>query len=107
MKSNSSLFVKIALVAIIALLMMIPLTMVKSLVRERQNYADGCRAEVAQSWGNAQTLAGPAIEFSYDQEETDAEGKKVVRHLKRSSIPRICVMMSRPPHRNCTAPSMT
>ena len=83
MKANTSLFFKIALVAIIALLMMIPLTMVKSLVRERQNYADGCRAEVSQSWGNAQTLSGPAIEFSYDREETDADGKKVVRHLKK------------------------
>ena len=53
MKSNVSLFFKIALVAVIALLMLVPLTMVKSLVRESQNYADGCRAEVSQSWGNA------------------------------------------------------
>jgi inner membrane protein len=88
MKSNVSLFFKIALVAVIALLMLIPLAMVKSLVRERQNYADGCRAEVAQSWGNAQTLAGPAIVFSYDQNETDAEGKKVVRHLKKTVYPK-------------------
>ena len=88
MKANTSLFFKIALVAIIALLMLIPLTMVKSLVRERQNYADGCRAEVAQSWGNAQTLSGPAIEFSYDQEETDADGKKVVRHQKKTVYPK-------------------
>ena len=88
MKANTSLFIKIALVAIIALLMMIPLSMVKSLVRERQNYADGCRAEVSQSWGNAQTLSGPAIEFSYDQEETDTYGKKVVRHLKNVVYPK-------------------
>ncbi len=51
MKTHNSLFFKIAFVAVIALLMLIPLTMVKSLVRERQNYADGCCAEVAQSWG--------------------------------------------------------
>ena len=88
MKSNTSLFFKIAFVAVIALLMLIPLSMVKSLVRERQNYADGCRAEVAQSWGNAQTLSGPAIEFSYDQEETDADGKKLVRHMKKIVYPK-------------------
>ena len=88
MKTHNSLFFKIALVAVIALLMLVPLTMVKSLVRERQNYADGCRAEVSQSWGNAQTLSGPAIEFSYDQEETDADGKKVVRHLKKTVYPK-------------------
>ena len=49
MKSNVSLFFKIALVAVIALLMLIPLAMVKSLVRERQNYADGIEAAISEA----------------------------------------------------------
>ena len=81
MKPSSSLFLKIAVVAAIALLMLIPLALVKNQVRERQNYADSCRHEVSQSWGNAQTLAGPSIEFRYDQTGTDADGKKTVQHL--------------------------
>ncbi len=88
MKPSSSLFLKIAVVAAIALLMLIPLALVKNQVRERQNYADNCRHEVSQSWGNAQTLAGPSIEFRYDQTGTDAEGKKTVQHLKRTVYPK-------------------
>lgn len=88
MKTNSSLFFKIAFVALIALLMLIPLAMVKNQIRERQNNADSCRMEVSQSWGNAQTLAGPALVLSYDKTEKDADGKSVVQHLKRTLYPK-------------------
>ena len=41
---------KLALMVLITLLLLIPLGMIKSLIRERQDNADSSRAEVARSW---------------------------------------------------------
>ena len=88
MKVFNSLFVKLSIVAVIALLMLIPLAMVKSQVQERRNNADSCQREVAQSWGYAQTFAGPSLIFFYDKEEKDADGKTSVKHLSEKVYPK-------------------
>ena len=74
--------------AFIGLVMLIPLEMVKSQIRERKGYADACRAEVSQSWSNSQTLAGPAIIIQYDREEKDSDGKSSIRHMSETVYPK-------------------
>jgi len=88
MKANNSLFFKIAFVALIALLMLIPLSMVKNQIRERQGNADACQDEVSQSWGRAQTLAGPALVFTYEQSVKDADGKSVTKSCEQTVYPK-------------------
>ena len=88
MKIFNSLFVKLSIVAVIALLMLIPLAMVKEQVRDRRSSAENARREVAQSWGYAQTLAGPSLVFFYDKEEKDADGKTTIKHLSEKVYPK-------------------
>ena len=107
MKTNSSLFFKIAFVALIALLMLIPLAMVKNQIRERQNNADSCRMEVSQSWGNAQTLAGPALVLSYDKTEKMPTARASSSISNAPCIPKPSNMKSEPQPGNSTAPSTT
>ena len=93
MKLTNSLSyaLKIALMGVLALLLLIPLAMVRSQVRDRQNAADSSRDEVAASWGRAQTLTGPVLDFSYDVEVLDNDQKKTLQTTTRTVYPRTLV----------------
>lgn len=71
--TSDNLIWKILLMAAISLLLLIPLSMIKSLVRERQQNADDCRKEVAESWSWSQTVSGPKLDLF--REPTEAEKK--------------------------------
>ncbi len=87
MKIKNSFTWKIVLIGVLSLLLLIPLEMVKGLVRERQNNADASTREVADSWGRAQTLSGPRLDFSYETVETDDSGKKKAVRKTQSVYP--------------------
>ncbi len=93
MKLTNSLSyaLKIALMGVLALLLLIPLAMVRSQIRDRQNAADSSRDEVAASWGRAQTLTGPVLDFSYDVEVLDNDQKKTLQTITRTVYPRTLV----------------
>ena len=76
MKLKDSLPVKIALMGTLALLLLIPLAMVRSQIDDRQKAASSSQDEVAASWGRAQTLTGPVLKFSYNMEFLDKDQKK-------------------------------
>ena len=88
MKLKDSLPLKIALMGVLALLMLIPLAMIQSQIRDRQNAADASRNEVSASWGRAQTLTGPVLMFSYDMEVLDEDQKKTTRKTTETVYPR-------------------
>ena len=88
MKLKDSLPLKIALMGVLALLMLIPLAMVQSQIRDRQNAADSSRDEVAASWGRAQTLTGPVLQFSYDVDYLDEQQKKTKKRETATVYPR-------------------
>ena len=77
MKLKDSLPLKIALMGVLALLMLIPLAMVRHQIEDRQDAADSSRSEVAASWGRAQTLSGPVLDFTYYVDELDEDQKKI------------------------------
>ena len=93
MKLTNSLSyaLKIALMGVLALLLLIPLAMVRSQIRDRQNAADSSRDEVAASWGRAQTLTGPVLKFSYDYEVLDNNQKKTLQTATGTVYPRTLV----------------
>ena len=69
---------------LISLLLLIPLAMVKDLIRERSNRAQEASGEVAGSWGGAQTLEGPTLVFSYV--ETSGAGDKKKEETKKNEV---------------------
>ena len=89
--NSMSYALKIALMGVLALLMLIPLAMVQSQIRDRQSAADSSREEVAASWGRAQKLTGPVLKFSYDYEVLDKDQKKTVQTTTRTVYPRTLV----------------
>ena len=88
MKLKNSLPVKIALMGLLILLMLIPLTMVQRQVRDRQQAADSSREEVSDSWGRAQTLTGPVLKLSHEEEVLDKDQKKTTRKATGTIYPR-------------------
>ena len=89
MKLKDSLPLKIALMGVLALLMLIPLAMVQSQINDRENAARDSRKEVAASWGRAQTLTGPVLNFSYVMEVLDKDQKKTTKEETKTVYPRM------------------
>ena len=88
MKLKDSLPLKIALMGVLALAMLIPLSMIQSQVRDRKAAADSSREEVSASWGRAQTLTGPVLMLGYETEVTDEDDKKTLRIATETVYPR-------------------
>jgi len=89
--NSMSYALKIALMGVLALLMLIPLAMVQSQIRDRQSAADSSREEVAASWGRAQKLTGPVLKFSYEVELLDKDQKKTTQTATSTVYPRTLV----------------
>ena len=61
--------VKLLGVGILALILLIPASLVDNLIRERQQLRDQAVNEIGDQWGRAQRLAGPVIQVPYTQRE--------------------------------------
>ncbi len=68
--------IKAIAVGILTLLLLIPLAMIQSLIRERQNTKLDAVQDINSKWGGEQTIAGPCFVIPY--EEVLLEDKKEV-----------------------------
>lgn len=68
--------IKAVAVGILTLMLLIPLAMVQSLIRERQNTRQGAVQDITSKWGGEQTVTGPCLVIPY--EETTIEDKKEI-----------------------------
>jgi inner membrane protein len=67
---------KITILVIIILLLLIPITMIRSLVRERSHRAEGAENSIMEAWGSQFTLYGPLIRIPVvDKDEYRAINK--------------------------------
>jgi len=62
---KNSATVKVFTIGFLVLILLIPASMISSLMRERQNRRDSVIQEINQKWGNAQTIAGPFFTIPY------------------------------------------
>lgn len=62
---RSSLLVKLISIGFIALLLMIPQSMIFELIRERQNRQQEVVREISESWGGPQNITGPVLSIPY------------------------------------------
>src|SRR6267143_956961 len=67
---NRSLLLKTLVVGALALILMIPVTMIQNLVAERQARASEAIAGIAEGWGKRQTVAGPYLAIPYERRWT-------------------------------------
>ncbi len=77
-----NIYFKIAVIAFIAILLLLPSAMIMNLIREREGVQQQAIWEVSSKWGNAQTITGPFLTVPYDRyvkqySEKDKEDKIV------------------------------
>ena len=72
---QSSPTIKFVVIAVLALVLMIPTALVKDLVQERQQRQFEVQQEISQLWGGDQTLEGPIVSVPYSWTRTNDEGK--------------------------------
>ena len=71
----------------IALVLMIALTMIRSLVNERAQRAMSVRSEIAASWGQRQTIGGPVIVVPFRVRSLDANGREKILTNRARFLP--------------------
>ncbi len=78
---------KLCLIGFLILLLLLPLAMAGALVSEREARAQGVRNEVAQIWGQPQTMNGPFIVVPYTVKiETKDGDKRVETVVERRAV---------------------
>jgi inner membrane protein len=80
---------KPAVIALLALVLFVPVTMIQGLIAERQARRDEAVQGIAQGWGRRQTLAGPYLLVPYERTRIDVvqetiDGKPRERRTERT-----------------------
>lgn len=93
---SETLTVRMVIIAVIALMMLIPLTMVNNVVDERHGFYQSVLNEFSNLWGQLQTLKGPVLviplveERTFEETVTDESGEEKVitqvKHYTRNAI---------------------
>ena len=108
MANKSSLwqnaFYKVCIITVMALLMLIPLGLIRKQANDRSdNYSESVR-DITRSWGSSQTLAGPWISYSYTKvvkgEKEEKQEETVYAELIPDSLKYVVNTVSRELHRS-------
>jgi inner membrane protein len=87
MNLRSSVVLRLLVMGFLMVLLLVPLTMVQSVVTERAGRRSEVAEEVSATWGAAQTIAGPVLVVPYRCTTTDANGKQTQTIHKASFLP--------------------
>jgi inner membrane protein len=77
-KWHQSLTLKLALLAFLGIVFMIPLEMIKSIINERQANADKVRMEISNQWAASQTVSGPVLNIPVRTIPTEKDEKPAI-----------------------------
>ncbi|MBF0226334.1 MAG: inner membrane CreD family protein [Desulfobacterales bacterium] len=75
---NSATF-KMATIAFLALVLLIPASLIESLINERLLRRNSVIDEINDKWGNIQTIAGPIITIPYQKYIKTDNGSQTLR----------------------------
>jgi inner membrane protein len=85
---NRLLLLKTLLIGALALLLMVPVAMIRDLVSERQARRNEAVTGIAEGWGKRQTLSGPYIAVPYERQWTEVKQETVEGKLRETRIER-------------------
>src|SRR4030095_2341495 len=84
---RNSHVVRLSVLGFIALILLIPVSMIRDLVAERGQRQKEASAEVTSKWGLNQTLTGPALVLPYTYRETQrTDSGNVTRETVRHAV---------------------
>ena len=75
---KSNIYFKVGIIFILIFILLIPTSMVESLIHEREGVQTSAIQEVSSKWGNGQTITGPFKSIPFD--------KYIKRFYKTDSI---------------------
>ena len=80
---RNAVLIKITAIAVLTLMLLIPMSMIRSLVSERQARQTEAVTEISSKWGFQQRLTGPILTIPYQTYDLDKDNKRVniVRHM--------------------------
>lgn len=78
-KIRDSIVVKVLVLGVMMLLLLIPLYMVKSVIKERKARRDNAVREVQQKWGESQTVIGPILVLPYQEVYYNKKNERKLR----------------------------
>ena len=87
-KMQHSLTIKIVLLAFLGLFLLIPLEMIKSIIRERQKNSEDVKKEIAFQWAGQQIISGPVLNIPVlvSPSKKDAEPYQSVFHIMPETL---------------------
>lgn len=87
-KWQHSLTIKMMLLAIMGLFLLVPLELIKSIIRERQTNSENIKKKIAFQWAGQQTISGPVLNIPLNiyPAKKDAEPYKSVYHLMPETL---------------------
>jgi len=88
---------KLVWVVVLILLLLIPLNMIRSVLRERMGRHDQAIAGISASWGGEQTVVGPVLVIPYEYrakvwKERIVDGKKELAEVEETAAANIFVL---------------
>ena len=84
---RTSTLLKICVIGFLILLLLIPTSMLQSLINEREQTRNVAVQEVSGKWGNAQTIAGPVLSVPVRSVIKDDKGKESVTVYYANFLP--------------------
>ncbi len=64
---KTNIFFKLTIIFILIIILLIPVGLVKDLIRERENIQSNAIEEVSEKWGKGQTITGPYLSIPFDK----------------------------------------
>jgi len=82
-KWQNSFTIKMILLAVMGLFLLVPLEMIKVIIKERQQNSDEIKKEISFQWAGAQTISGPVLNIPVLIHPTgkDAEPYRSIFHI--------------------------
>jgi inner membrane protein len=84
---RASVTIKLLFIGFLVLLLLIPMGMIESVVRERSYLYLSAKQDIMNAWGRAQTVGGPVLTLPYRVTVTDDKGIERVRHSLAHFLP--------------------
>lgn len=81
-KIKNSITIRLLSIAFLVLILLIPTSMIESMIREREYRRADVTRDVSSKWGNAQTISGPILTIPYYTYTKYKHSKEAVRTKK-------------------------
>ena len=84
-KKRNSILLKGCFVLLVALVLQIPILMVKDLVKDRKDLSNEVKSELVASWGSSMEVTAPRLEVVYTR-VVDKKTENLVREISSSDV---------------------